>query len=184
LLNTLDKDYILIYNEHNIKEKQIFQGVIKMKINQELKKELDLLLESSTDFEMPVNCIEGWKYLKNKIVKENDEWIIEKAYKNQNKNFNGRIYLNQDTGELIEKSMTNNTSINTYSYILIYELSSNWLSNAILEINDILDDEEWLELQNKFGKDNAYYNDRSQLKEIGIDLDDRLKEYLIWCIKN
>lgn len=161
------------------------KGGIKMKlIEKELRKEIKEINESSTDFELPVQAIEGWEGLKDKILNENNEWIVEKAYENCGGSFNGVIYLNIDTGELIARTLSNNTYIKENNWVKIYELSANWLSNAIITVNDILDGEEWEVLQNEFGEEQVNYLDEKQLEEIGIDLDERLKEYLGWEILN
>lgn len=153
------------------------------KINDSLMDRLNELIEKSTEKEMRIEVLPEWEDLKEDIVYENREWIVEKAYENNSESFNGRIYLDVDTGELIPRTMTSNSYIRELSIIQIYELSANWESNAIIRVSDVLDYEEYEELCDIFG-DNVNHLDRKQLKEIGVDLDERLKEFLVWVIEN
>jgi hypothetical protein len=80
--------------------------------------------------------------------------------------------------------MSSNSYINEANWVKVYELSANWLANAVIRVNDILADEEWKELKRLFGEDQVDYLNRKQLKEINVDLDDRLKEALVFWIEN
>jgi hypothetical protein len=117
-------------------------------------------------------------------LKENADWIVEKAYDNLGGSFDGVIYLDLSNGVLVAKTMSSNSYINEANWVKVYELSANWLANAVIRVNDILADEEWKELKRLFGEDQVDYLNRKQLKEINVDLDDRLKEALVFWIEN
>jgi hypothetical protein len=155
-----------------------------IKISKELRNEMGKVVEESDQLKRDIRTLDDFDYLKEKILKENADWIVEKAYENSGGSFDGVIYLDLSSGELVVKTMSSNSYINEANWVKVYELSANWLANAVIRVNDILADEEWKELKRLFGEDQVDYLNRKQLKEINVDLDDRLKEALVFWIEN
>jgi len=156
------------------------------KLSKEEMEMLDELLDELMEKVDPVFHIkttQGYEEFENEVIYNHREWIVEKAYENHSSSFEGRIYLNIETGELFARTMTSNSYLNPRELIVIYRLPANWLANAIVRAEDILDAEEWTELQEKFGDDANYLN-KKQLESIDVDLDERLKEFLVWIIIN
>lgn len=160
------------------------------KINKELLNKLNGYLEFKKSLQDGygvqnsdecANVENNIRYIKNQIIREHAETIINLAYVSQDNVHNGVVYLNLISGELESYSLTSNTSINEQELFLLYRLESNWVSNNNWKYIDIVDEEEWKQLQKKF-KDEADFLDHEQLESINILLDDRLMKYLEWEI--
>jgi hypothetical protein len=143
----------------------------KIRITPEYKREFSKLLEEEKD-------------IINRIVRLRAAEIVEMAYHRNADMFDAIIHLDPDDGELIAHYWTSNTYLNDESNLVeIYRLRQNWIGNGCWDnVNDILYDEEWEKLQEKYG-DEADFMDEEQLKSIGIDLDTRLMDYLRYEIE-
>jgi hypothetical protein len=64
----------------------------------------------------------------------------------------------------------------------LYALDSNWINNTPFQVEDIIPEGEWEDLQEKYG-DEANFLDREQLESIGYDLDICLMDFLRWTIE-
>ena len=156
-----------------------------MIINQEYLKKLNEFLEVKNNLgfyssDESANIENNINYLEKKIKKEYAEEIIKLAYKNQDKTYNGVVFINLKNGELEGYKLTSNTIIEDESLFKIYELNSNWINNNNWRSIDIISDEEQRQLKSKFDK--VDFLSKKQLKSINVDLDKRLKEYLKWII--
>ena len=156
-----------------------------MIINQEYLKKLNEFLEVKNNLgfyssDESANIENNINYLEKKIKKEYAEEIIKLAYKNQDKTYNGVVFINLKNGELEGYKLTSNTIIEDESLFKIYELNSNWINNNNWRSIDIISDEEQRQLKSKFDK--VDFLSKKQLKSINVDLDKRLKEYLKWVI--
>ena len=117
-------------------------------------------------------------YTINSILRDNAGGIAKLAYNKQlSDTYRGIVYIDLDTGELVGKSLTTGTRIESEKYYRIYELHNNWIANSNWRYFDILTNEEWELLREKFGDDGNYL-DKQQLESIGINLDKRLIEFL------
>lgn len=146
------------------------------KINDDLRKKLKNVYSSN-----PSNRdIEAERRLIGHILKEHAEEIVDLAYENIGGAFSGHVFVDPISGDLHAFTWTGNTTLSSESnLIFVYKLSANWVSNNAWELNDILSDEELKALHDKFERD-ADFLDKKQLAAIGIDLNKRLKEYLVW----
>jgi len=120
----------------------------------------------------------------NNIVRLRAAEVVEKAYHRNADMFDSIIHLDPDNGELIVHHWTSNTYLSDESNLIeIYRLRQNWIGNGCWDnVNDIVEDEEWKELEEKYG-DEANFMDEEQLKSIGVDLDTRLVDYLRYDIE-
>ena len=125
------------------------------------------------------NYTEGLSIVENFFTSSKRE-IITIAVENSNfPNFDGVVLLDLETGELSGATWTSSTRCNDDTGCdEIYRLKGNFLSNACLEWDDILIEEEWEKLQKKYGEE-ADFENSSQLEEIGVDFNDCLIEFLI-----
>ena len=123
------------------------------------------------------------KEILQKIVKLRADEVIYLAYEKWiPSSHSGVVFLDPDTGELTAGSWTTGTCLSPESnQIILYKLDQNWLNNVSLCLNDIISDEEWDLLRDKF--DNPSFADRKQLEAIEVDLDTRLMDHLRWSIE-
>ena len=109
------------------------------------------------------------------------EKIIKIAYDEWNSGgWNGICLLNPEGGlEGYSISSGSMFSEKMYEYIELYRLEANWVANNCWDDhNMIVDDDEWEELQDRFG-DEADFTDQDQLQKIGVDWNKRAVEYLV-----
>ena len=117
-----------------------------------------------------------------KIEKEGIAEIIELAVNDFTEGFNSVVHYNPQNDEYSIETWTSSTCLNSESKLIeVYRLDGNWLVNASFEINDILDDDEYKELQEKIGdSDYPRLTDQKQLDLIDVDLKERLVQYLMF----
>jgi hypothetical protein len=88
-----------------------------------------------------------------------------------------------ESGELESHSYTGG-SYNRDTNIELYRFDQNWMSNNCWDNpNMLVSDEEWCQLKETFC-DEADYTNGEQLESIGISLNERLVEYIIFSIEN
>ena len=150
------------------------------KINQALLEKFQEVYNPNPD----QRNIEKERKVIDEILKEEAEKIVNLAYENTGGTFSGNVFMEPETGKLHGFTWTGNTELHPDSdLIFVYKLDANWINNNTWQVNDILTDEEWQELVDRYDPDPDYL-DREQLESIDINLDTRLKEYLVWCIEN
>jgi hypothetical protein len=117
-----------------------------------------------------------------KIEAEGVEEIIRLAVNDYTEGFDSVVHYNPTTGEYSIETWTSSTRLNPESKLIeVYRLDGNWLVNTEFEINNILENDEYKELQEKIGdSDYIKLTDQKQLDLIGVDLKERLIEYLMW----
>lgn len=121
--------------------------------------------------------------IKEYILHNYKEEVIEMAYENwAPTTLDGIVYYNMDTEELEGQRWTSNTKPSPeYNVIEIYRLKGNWVNNNDWNNhNDLLTDEEYEKLEKKY--EEIYYYDKEQVQSIGVDYDERMKEYLVYCL--
>ena len=149
-----------------------------LKINQELLENFQEVYNPDPDG----RDIEKERQIVDKIKQGHARKIVNLAYENTGGTFSGNVFMDPETGELHGFTWTGNTGLHPESnLVFVYKLDANWINNNAWEVNDILTDEEWQELVDKYDPDPDFLN-RAQLESIDVDLDKRLIDYLIWCL--
>jgi len=99
-------------------------------------------------------------------------------------NFDGVVLLNTKTGELSGDSWTSSTFVGgDHGVDEIYRLKGNWIANSCMEYDDLLTDDEWEELQKKYGEDEACFENRKQVESIGVNFLDRITDFIYQCFE-
>lgn len=116
------------------------------------------------------------------FIRESAEEIVNVAFDNWVENCADGTCEITEAGELESNCFTGN-SYNDDTNLEVYRLDSNWIAqNCWDDHNMMVDDDEWKQLQEKYGED-ADFTDNEQLEAIGVDRNNRLKEYLVSGLK-
>lgn len=152
------------------------------------QEELDLYCEYGEM--VPVPQARAYRYLDEQAEELGWEGLCERivglAFSSWSEGTaDGVVAFNYESGELEGHQFVGNTYWHPdYPAVEIYRLGANWVGgNPWDDHRHILSDEEFSELQEKLGDDESVnVVDADQLALIGIDLDERLKGYLVWCL--
>jgi hypothetical protein len=132
----------------------------------------------------PDNLVDRQRKLIENIKAWRAAEIVWLAYENTGGTFSGHVFIAPETGELHDTTWTGNTRINPeLNWIELYSLDSNWVNNNPFQVEDIIPEEGYEMLEEKYG-DEANFLDREQLESIDYDLDTCLLDYLRWTIEN
>ena len=131
----------------------------------------------------PDNLFKQQRDLIDKIKRWRVAEVVWLAYENTGGSFSGHVFINPGTGKLHSTTWAGNTYLNPHlNWIKLYALDSNWINNNPFQVEDIIPEGEWEDLQEKYG-DEANFLDREQLESIGYDLDICLMDFLRWTIE-
>lgn len=108
--------------------------------------------------------------------------VVWLAYKNTSDSFSGYVLIDLETGELYSFSQFGNIYHSKPNTVVLFILDKIWLNNNPWQVEDILPEEDWKRLKEKYG-DKADFLDREQLESIGWDLDTALMDYLRYCLQ-
>jgi hypothetical protein len=101
-------------------------------------------------------------------------------------NFHNYIYLyNSKTDDFETRCFTGNTYFSFDDHLtVVFSVDNNYFGNFYTDQpNDMVTDEEWKEMQEKFSEDADWMNE-SQLSEIGVDFNERFVELLRYLDEN
>ena len=116
--------------------------------------------------------------------------IIKIAVNNYVEGYNSIVLYDPDDDTFSGETWTSGTYLNPESRLIeVFRLKGNWIGNNSWETNDILTDEEYEELKKAVAEKegitdedeieySADFLDQEKLQMIGIELGDRLVEYL------
>ena len=153
---------------------------------EKLKNTIYRLKQTPDTDRLQTELINKKRNLKEDIVSTALDEVLYLAYDNTaclNSGFSGVVYLDLETAEIFGKPMSTGQQLQDQDIVEIYRLENNWIGNNDWRVNDVLNDEEYKKLKDKYGED-ADFLDREQLESINIDYDTRLLEYLRWVENN
>ena len=116
--------------------------------------------------------------------------IIKIAVNNYVEGYNSIVLYDPDDDTFSGETWTSGTYLNPESRLIeVFRLDGNWIGNNSWDVNDILTDEEYEELKKAVAEKegitdedeieySADFLDQEKLQMIGIELGDRLVEYL------
>ena len=116
--------------------------------------------------------------------------IIKIAVNNYVEGYNSIVLYDPDDDTFSGETWTSGTYLNPESRLIeVFRLHGNWIGNNSWDVNDILTDEEYEELKKAVAEKegitdedeieySADFLDQEKLQMIGIELGDRLVEYL------